>query len=279
MKKNNLNSAVILCGGRGTRLGALGKKIPKCLVRIKNKPILWYIINVLKLNSFNHFILPIGYKGKLIKKFIKNDKNLKKLNIQIINTGTNASIAERIHQIKKHIISDNFILLNGDAIFDFNLKKIFRSHYNSKKDMTFIGCENQLAYGTIGIEEDKIISFDRNITFNSIKVKNKKNFIGYIYSGMSIIRKKILNINFKNYLNFEKSLYPKLIKKYNCSFCQLNGFWHSVDNLKDIAIANNLSIIENKVEEINKIYLKIIKMTIKKRKKEKAFNKRSKCNI
>ena len=125
--------------------------------------------------------------------------------------------------------------------------------------MTFIGCENQLAYGTIGIERGKIVSFDRDITFNSIKIKNRQEFIGYIYSGMSILKKKILNINFKNFSNFEKSLYPKLIKRYNCSFCQFNGFWHSIDNVKDIAIANNSSIIKNKVREINKIYFKITK--------------------
>ena len=67
----NIRTAVILCGGKGTRLGSLSKKIPKSLVKIQNKEILWYIINILKINKFNHFILPIGYKGKLIKNFIK----------------------------------------------------------------------------------------------------------------------------------------------------------------------------------------------------------------
>ena len=66
-KKINFRSAIILCGGRGTRLGALSKKIPKTLVKIHNKAILWFIINILKINKFNHFILPIGYKGQQIK--------------------------------------------------------------------------------------------------------------------------------------------------------------------------------------------------------------------
>tara|TARA_B100001250_G_scaffold414415_1_gene452642 strand:+ start:2996 stop:3784 length:789 start_codon:yes stop_codon:yes gene_type:complete len=259
MNKSKINSAVILCGGKGTRLGAIGKKIPKCLIKIKNKPILWYIINILKINSFNHFILPIGYKGELIRRFIKKDKNLKKLNIQIVNTGVDTNIARRIHDIKKYIISDNFILLNGDAIFDFNLKKIFKEHLNSSKDMTFIGCENQLAYGTVGVVGNKIVSFDRNITFNSVKTKEKRNFTGYVYSGMSIIKKKILNINFKNFSNFEKSLYPKLIKKHNCSFYPFDGFWHSIDNVKDITVINTSTNKENKVMGVKKIYRKIIK--------------------
>ena len=52
---------------KGTRLGSLGKKIPKALVSIHNKPIIWYIINILISVWFNHFILPTGYKGIMIK--------------------------------------------------------------------------------------------------------------------------------------------------------------------------------------------------------------------
>ena len=63
-------TAVILCGGKGSRLGLLGKKIPKSMVKIHNYPIIWYIINILCQNSFNHLILPIGYKGHLIEKYL-----------------------------------------------------------------------------------------------------------------------------------------------------------------------------------------------------------------
>ena len=71
-----LNTAIILCGGKGTRLGILSKKKAKTLVKIQNKEILWYLIKYLKLNGFNHFILPLGYKGDQIKKFIKKNKEV-----------------------------------------------------------------------------------------------------------------------------------------------------------------------------------------------------------
>ena len=66
----NYKTAVILCGGKGTRLGLLGKTIPKSLIKIQGFPIIWYILNMLKKNSFNHFVLPVGYKGKMIEKYI-----------------------------------------------------------------------------------------------------------------------------------------------------------------------------------------------------------------
>ena len=255
MKNIQNKTTVILCGGKGGRLGSLGKKIPKCLVKINGHPIIWYIINILKKNSFNHFILPVGYKGKMIKKFIKSDKTLKNLNIETIDTGLNTNIAKRIFLIKKRIISKNFLLLNGDAIFDFNLKKIYQNHNTRKNDMTFIGCENQLAYGTVGIVDNKIVSFDRNITFNSVKVRGRKNFMAYVYSGMSIINIDLLKLNFKNYDNFEKKLYPKLIKNFNCEFVVFDGFWHSIDNMKDIDAIKKGN--NNKFNGIRKILKKI----------------------
>ena len=100
--------------------------------------------------------------------------------------------------------------------------------------MTFLGCENQLAYGTVGVIDKKVVKFERNITFNSVKTKKNSKLTAYVYSGMSIINKDILDMNFKNFENFEKQLYPKIIKKFNCDFKEFKGFWHSIDNIKDI---------------------------------------------
>ena len=107
---------LILCGGKGTILGSAGKKNPKTLIKIQGKPILWYILKFLKKNNFNHIILPIGFKGSQITKYLKNSNEFKNLNLEIKNTGQNTTIANRIFQIKQLIKSDNFLLLNGDDI-------------------------------------------------------------------------------------------------------------------------------------------------------------------
>ena len=95
--------------------------------------------------------------------------------------------------------------MNGDAIFDFNLKKIFKNHEKNSYHMTFLGCENQLAYGTVGVINKKVVNFERNITFNSVQTKKNSKLTAYVYSGMSIMNKNILNLNFKNFENFEKT--------------------------------------------------------------------------
>ena len=263
LEKNvNLKTAVILCGGKGTRLGLLGKRIPKSLVKIHELPIIWYIINTLKKNSFNHFILPTGYKGKMIEKYLKKNKNFKKSNIDIVPTGKDTSIAKRIFLIKKKIKSKNFLLLNGDAIFDFNLKKMVANHDRKNFDITFVGCEAQLNFGIIGKVNNKIVSFERDIDFNSVKTKNKKNFIGFINSGISIIKSELLKHKFKNYNNFEKEFYPRIIKKHKSNFESISGFWHSIDNVKDIDILKRNGNI--KKYKITKKILKKLKSYEKK---------------
>ena len=115
-------TTVILCGGKGTRLGTLGKKVPKTLVKVQNKEILWYILKHLKKNGFNDIILPLGYKGNKIKLFLKKNKNFG-LNIKTINTGVQTNIGKRLSLISDELVSDNFLLINGDAIFRLNLNK------------------------------------------------------------------------------------------------------------------------------------------------------------
>ena len=250
-EKQKFRTAIILCGGKGTRLGALSKKIPKTLIKIHNERILWFIIKILKKNKFNHFILPIGYKGKQIKKFIKRTFNNE--NIEIFNTGSNASISSRIYKVKKYIKSDDFLLLNGDAIFNFNLNKIYKNHVKNKTKMTFISFGFMAVFGTVGVRKGKVLDFRRNFTFDFVKTRDKKSLKAYVYCGMSIMNKITLSKNFKNYDNFEKKLYPWVIKNFKCNVEIPSGFWHSVDNMKDVYIANSPNSEDSKYLQIKKL--------------------------
>ncbi len=235
----NYRTAVILCGGKGTRLGLIGRKLPKTLVKIQNFPIIWYIINSLKKNSINHFILPVGYKGNKIKRYFEKNNNFDDLKIDIISTGDDTPIAKRIFKIKNKIISKDFLLLNGDAIFDFNIKKILKMHIKKKIDITFLGTKVQLPFGVVKFRKKKIVDFKRDTEFDTISYSREKSFISKIYSGICILKKKTLNLNFRNYKNFEKEFYPKLIKKSNSEFKDIKGPWFSIDNNKDIISLNS----------------------------------------
>jgi len=252
-------TAVILCGGKGTRLGPIGKKLPKTLIKLQGKEILWYILKILKKNNFNHIILPIGYKGSKIKHFIRKNRKLIS-NVNLIDTGVETNIGKRISMITSYILSSDFLLLNGDAVFDFDLNKMFLTHKKQKRDITFISSEHTYPYGTVGVRNNKIIDFNRNLKYEALRVRHDRNYIAYNYSGMSIINTKNLtkqNKKFVNSKNFEMDFFPSFIKSFKSNLVKLSGFWHSVDNLKDILAINNKKISKEKYMLLKKIRKKL----------------------
>ena len=240
MKIEN-NFAVILCGGKGSRLGNLGQKYPKTLLKIQKKEILWYIITFLKKFGFKNIILPLGYKGEQIKNFLKKNNNFN-INIIAVNSGVNSNIGSRLNKIKNKIKSKNFLLLNGDAIFDENIKKIYSNHLRNNNAITFLSSEFTYPYGTIGTINNKVVDFKRNLVFDAIKTRRNSVYLAYNYTGISIINTKIFLKNskiFNSKDNFEQSFYPRIISNNKCSIVKINGFWHSVDNVKDLYVVNN----------------------------------------
>ena len=239
---SQIRSAIILCGGKGSRLGLIGKRIPKTLMKIQKKPILWYILNELIKNQINHFILPIGHKGDLIKKFIKEFKaNTKEeLSFDVIETGINTTISNRIFKVSHKIVSNNFLLLNGDAIFDFNLKNIIKNHVKLRLQLSLMTCKVISNFGVVIIKKGKPVSFKRDIEYDTLSVNNNKQK-GVIFTGMALINKKILDkANYKSYSNFETNFYPKILKNNKSSYSQISGFWYAMDNSKEIDTANKL---------------------------------------
>ena len=262
LKIKDNKTAVILCGGKGTRLGHIGKKIPKTLVKIQGEEILWFIISSLFKNKFQNIILPLGYKGEKIKKFIKKRFKKKIQNIKFINTGMNTNIGKRISLVLPQIKSDSFILMNGDAIFDLNLKNIFAEHLKKKSFITFLIGSITYPYGTIGVKKGKVIDFKRNLVYESINVQNYKEYKAYNYSGISIINTNFLKRNNKiisKSKNFEQDFYPIIIKRKKANLIKIRSFWHSIDNIKDIEAVNS-----NNQDKKKYLRLKELKINLKK---------------
>ena len=252
-------SVIILCGGKGTRLGSIGKKIPKTLVKIQGKEILWYIIKILKIYNFNHFIIPLGFKGNLIKKFFKKNKNFNS-KIELINTGVNSDIGRRIFLSEKKIKSKNFLLLNGDAIFDFNIDKIFKNHEKNSYGISFISGEITYQYGTVGIIKNQVVDFNRNLVYEAIKTRKLNTYTAFNYSGMSIINTQLIRRYKKicdNAKNFEQDIFPKLIKNSSSNLQKINGYWHSIDNVKDIKVVNEFKMKDKRFKGKKKIKKKL----------------------
>ena len=149
---------------------------------------------------------------------------------------------------------------DGDAIFDFNLDKIYKNHIKKKMIMTFVSFAYIANFGTVGVKKGKVVDFRRNMKFDFVKSKYKKDLTAYVYSGISILNKIALSKDFRNSENFEKKLYPQIIKKFKCNVEAPLGFFHPIDNIKDIKVGNNKNSEESKYSQINKIIKMINKL-------------------
>ena len=123
--------AVILAGGKGSRLGSLTKVTPKPMIKIAGKPILWHILKILSSQGIKEFIICLGYKGDVIKKYI-SELNFD-FKVKCINTGQNTLTARRIFLIKNEIHSDRFLMTYGDGVSDINISKLIKLHNKKKK--------------------------------------------------------------------------------------------------------------------------------------------------
>ena len=129
-KSENLCKTIILCGGRGTRLGKIGKKIPKPLVKLHEKPILYHKLSHSINQGFCDFIIAVGYKGHMIVNACKKmDLNF---HVDFSDSGEDAGMLRRIHDAGK-LFKDRAIVTYGDSLSNIPLKDLMDFHLKKKE--------------------------------------------------------------------------------------------------------------------------------------------------
>ena len=112
----------ILCGGRGTRISELTNNIPKPMIKISGKPILYHIMKHYSHYGFKDFIVAAGYKKNVIIDFFKK-KKLPGWKVKVVDTGKNTMTGGRLKRLEKYLKNETFMLTYGDGLSDINLKK------------------------------------------------------------------------------------------------------------------------------------------------------------
>ncbi len=185
-------SVLILCGGAGQRLRPITKIIPKPLIKIRNKSMLEYIINHFLKYKINHITIASGYRHTLIKKFI--NKKYKNKNINIINTGINTEIIDRIKKISP-VLNEKIILCYGDTLVDININKLINYFEKNKNKFIISSYELKSTFGILDLKNN-----------NNVKRFNEKPKLGMWFNvGYFIFSKKIIK-KIKNYKKFENFL-------------------------------------------------------------------------
>jgi len=240
---------VILCGGRGTRLREQTEFIPKPLVEIGGKPILWHIMKVYQSFGFKRFILCLGYKGDMIKKYfldyeyLNNDFTMKlgpsgksvsvynnddeDIEITFADTGLETHTGGRIKAIEKYIDTDLFMVTYGDGVGDVDLQKLLEFHRSKGKIATLTGVKTPSKYGTIVADRnDTIFSFaEKPVTHDRIN------------AGFFVFNRQVFD--FLDDTPMESTALVELSKQRQLVVFNHDGYWQCMDTHKDYLDLNS----------------------------------------
>ncbi len=153
---------VILCGGQGTRLREQTETIPKPMVEIGGKPILWHIMKIYSHFGLNEFVLCLGYKSEVIKQYFANRQNDGSNNdwkVSLIETGENAQTGARVFRVRDQLRRETFCLTYGDGLGSIDIRALLEFHKNHGKMATVTGVRPPSRFGELKLDGDKVVAF------------------------------------------------------------------------------------------------------------------------
>jgi mannose-1-phosphate guanylyltransferase/phosphomannomutase len=218
---------VIMAGGFGTRIQPLTNSVPKPMLPVMNRPMMEHTIVSLSELGIKEFIVLLYFKPEIIKDYFK-DGSAWGINITYVVPDDDYGTAGAVKKAQEYIGDENFIIISGDLVTDFDFQKIFDYHKskNSKLTITLTSVENPLEFGVvIANNEGKIEKFLEKPSWGEV-------FSDTINTGIYIIEPEILNYipNNENF-DFAKDLFPMLMRKgIDLIAGYADGYWRDVGN-------------------------------------------------
>ena len=212
---------IILAGGFGTRLSEYTKTIPKPMIEINGKPIIFHIMKLYAKYGYKDFYIALGYKGEIIKKFFK--KNFFDWKINLIETGKTTMTGGRLKRLKKYIGQETFMMTYGDGVSNINLKKLLKFHNKNKKIVTLTAVRPPARFGALKIKGQTVSYF---------KEKSKLDE-GWINGGFFVIEPEFFKFIKNDQTYLEREPLEKVTKKKQLAAFKHSGFWQCMDTKRD----------------------------------------------
>ena len=219
--------AVVMAGGFGTRIQPLTNSRPKPMLPVVNKPMMEHTMMMLKAVGISEFIVLLYFKPEIIKAYFGDGSDLG-IKITYVVPDDDYGTAGAVKLAQEYIGDENFIIISGDLVTDFDFQKIFDFHAQkeSKLTITLTSVDNPLEFGVvIANEEGKIEKFLEKPSWGEV-------FSDTINTGIYILEPEILEYIPKNEnYDFGKDLFPKLMSEgvgLMAGYAQ--GYWRDVGN-------------------------------------------------
>ena len=241
---------VILAGGFGTRLSELTDVIPKPLVPVGDKPIIWHIMNHYAGFGYKDFLIALGYKGEKIKDYFLNYRALNSdftvdldtgncsfhdasgvdWNVTLVETGHNTMTGGRLKRLEKYLNGSPFLLTYGDGLCNVDIGRLVDFHQAHGKMASMTAVRPAARFGELSLDEDLVTEFKEKPQLQQ----------GWINGGFFVMETKILDYILDDTIMLEQEPLSAIVELGELMAYKHNGFWHCMDTKRDFDYLNKI---------------------------------------
>jgi glucose-1-phosphate cytidylyltransferase len=254
---NSRIQAVILCGGQGTRIRGVADDLPKPMVPIGNKPILWHIMRLYSAHDINDFILCLGYKGSVVKEYFLNyralssdltvnlgdhksvefhDAAAENWRVTLADTGDKAQTGARLARVRKYLRgADLFCLTYGDGVADLNICELIKFHRAHRRIATVTGVRPPGRFGVMRTERSAGVLAVRDFH------EKPQTEQGWINGGFFVLDSGVWDyVSDDEDLIFEREPLQRLAQDGQLVMFEHHGFWQPMDTFREWSLLTDL---------------------------------------
>jgi glucose-1-phosphate cytidylyltransferase len=242
---------VLFCGGLGTRMREYSETVPKPMVEIGNRPIIWHLMKYYAYFGHNDFILCLGYRGDVIKKYFLNydeclsndfvltnggrevqlhNRDIADWRITFVDTGLHSNLGQRLKTVEKYLAGEEVFMANySDGLTDMHLPTYLEHFHDASKTAGILCVKSSQSFHVVDLSDDSLVT--------GIKSVNEANL--WINGGFFIFRREIFD-----YIGDGEELvrepFQRLIQCKQLMACRHEGFWASMDTFKEKQLFDEL---------------------------------------
>jgi glucose-1-phosphate cytidylyltransferase len=241
--------AVILAGGRGTRISEESQSRPKPMVEIGGRPILWHIMKIYGAAGITDFVVLLGYKGYMIKEYFANyflhssnvtidlandsiktlQSNTEPWSVTLLDTGMETMTGGRLLRAKDHIGDEAFCFTYGDGLTDLDVRDVIACHRSNGTIITVTAVQPPSRYGKLAIDDNRAQFKEKPIDDG-----------GWISGGFFVAEPAVLDYIDGDDTIFERSPLERLSDDGELTAYKHHGYWLGMDTLWDKIHLNDL---------------------------------------